>query len=343
MENNSKKQKLQHDDVKKSILQVRRVNEHPTLTRIKSHYPLRFMPQEDLNHAHNCIIVYALGYGGGMVQGDGTNVGILVDDNACLCLRTQGATKIYKTGLPEIVTNQTVTTTINTNGFMIYTPDHTSLYKNSTYHQEQSYKLKENASLIHIDWFSCGRNDQNDVNKNELWNINKLITRLSIEDSNQKKILCENLDLEANVNSNISVADKLGNATIFGILVLIGPKTAAIRNRLKIFTERQSFHQRREEINAITQHRQESDTFFYKEPLVSVSNLSDDLTVMRFASGSIDDIYKIIIETLSPLQSALNYIPYVDKCHEMEQYPFQCDVSFIQALKAYDDTQANTN
>jgi hypothetical protein len=162
-------------------------------------------------------------------------------------------------------------------------------------------------------------------------------------DSNQKKILCENLDLQANINSNISVADKLGNATIFGILVLIGPKTATIRNRLKIFTERQSFHQRREEINAITQHRQESDTFFYKEPLVSVSNLSDDLTVMRFASGSIDDIYKIIIETLSPLQSALNYIPYVDKCHEMEQYPFQCDVTFIQALKAYDDTQANTN
>ena len=337
-----KRQKVHHEDIPKSIVQVRRVNERSMITRIKSQYPLRFMPQDDLNHAYNCIIVYALGYGGGMVQGDGTNMEILVDDNACLCLRTQGATKIYKSGLPEIVTNQTVTTTISTNGFMIYTPDHTSLYKNSTYHQEQSYKLQENASLIHIDWFSCGRNDQNDVNKNELWNINKLITRLSIEDSSQKKILCENLDLEASSNSNISVADKLGNATMFGILILIGPKTVTLRNRLKIFTERQSFHQRREEINAITQHRHESNAFFYKEPLVSVSNLSADLTVVRFASGSIDDMYKIIIETLSPLESMLNYIPYIDKCHEMEQYPFQCDNSFIQALKAHDN-QVNGN
>lgn len=335
MENDIKRQKLHHEDVSKSIVQVRRVNERSTITRIKSQYPLRMMPQTDLNHTYNCIIVYALGYGGGMVQGDGTHMEILVDENACLCLRTQGVTKIYKSGLPEIVTNQTVTTTIHTNGFMIYTPDHASLFKNSTYHQRQSYKLQENASLIHIDWFSCGRGDRNDASKNELWNINKLITRLSIDDSSQKKILCENLDLEA--SSNISVADKLGNAIIFGILVLIGPKTVTLRNRLKIFTERQSFHQRRDEINAITQHRHEPSSFFYKEPLVSVSNLSEDLTVVRFASGCIDDVYKIIIETLSPLESMLNYIPYADKCHGMEQYPFQCDNTFIQALRAHDN------
>ena len=56
-------------------------------------YPVRFV---QLDNELDCSHVYMLGYGGGLVGGDINVVHMKVEDNAKLCLRTQGSTKVYK-------------------------------------------------------------------------------------------------------------------------------------------------------------------------------------------------------------------------------------------------------
>ena len=56
-------------------------------------YPVRFI---QVDNERDCSHVYLLGYGGGLVAGDINIIHMKVEQNAMLCLRTQGSTKVYK-------------------------------------------------------------------------------------------------------------------------------------------------------------------------------------------------------------------------------------------------------
>lgn len=89
---------------------------------------------------------------------------------------------------------------------------------------------------------------------------------------------------------------------VFGMLILYGPKTEAIRSSLKCFQNRQTFEERAHHKHSI--------------PFLSVNRKSDRLTVVRFMIPSIQEAYELLMEILRPLAVELNgFIPFQDRVH----------------------------
>jgi hypothetical protein len=99
------------------------------------------------------------------------------------------------------------------------------------------------------------------------------------------------LDLK---NTNYgTIAGKVGgsHAEVFGVLILVGNVTLAMRSNLNKFKERLRFRGKRPDI------RDDSAAGI----LVSVSEISPHATMMRFSGESMEGVYTFLVSILQPL------------------------------------------
>ena len=286
-------------------------------------YPIKFVvPTKDSNFS----IIYVLGFGGGLVSGDCVRIHGCVDENAVAVLKTQGSTKIFKS-ISDKNCEQEFVATIAQNGLLVYIPDPTTCFKQARFKQHQRYALHPLGSLIAVDWYTSGR-----MSEGEKWALECLQTKLEIMIDN-RRVLLENLDLHDTVGI-ASIAEKVGNASAFGSIVLVGPRTELLRTRAGAIMHRQTFKQRREDGDET--HREVGD----ETSLVSVSNLGDGVTVVRFIAYSTEDAYMFLMELLAPLSTGvLSSLtpPYSDRVHRLP-----CDTGHsrvVHALREYDRRQ----
>ena len=157
---------------------------------------------------------------------------------------------------------------------------------------------------------------------------------------NNKLEIYENLDLFSTNNSTFS--QKVGNAHVFGSMILIGKRTESIRNRLNCLRTRQNFHNF--EINTNKKRRREEEPLNFDDILVSVSNLNDNITIVRFIGDSMDDIYQLLSCILEPLLF-VGIHPYEDRIHGGMEGKVNCltRISSMRALKKFDEKILNTS
>jgi urease accessory protein len=128
--------------------------EMSSITRNFATYPLRLHISKT---GADCAHVFVLGYGGGMVGGDCVELKCEILENAQLCLRTQGSTKIFKSNEPvasRVATRQFTTVNIGPNGFVCMIPDHITCFKDARYAQETTYNLESTSNLCLVEWYS---------------------------------------------------------------------------------------------------------------------------------------------------------------------------------------------
>lgn len=343
----------QKERVAEGIIHITNDGKSSSIKRLYSSYPLRLMNQFLVTNRNDndCCILYILGYGGGALSGDTTTISCTLDDNCTLCLHTQGATKIYKKHnnmfSNDVITSHTITCCISSNSLLVHLPDHTSLFRDSCYKQKQVYHLHPTeGSLILVDWFSCGRKQQYHSDKSEQWNILQLTCETTLVNAvSNDVIIFDNLHLEPTMH--LSVADKVGYADIFGTIVLYGTRTKAVRDRLTVLTHRQTFKDYRHDSQVSHDSRNSYNTsnrgitngntnaalpYLFDEPLVSVSHLSNLLTIVKFAHGSIDEAYELVQEILKPINEDINHVPYDDRCRDASK----AVNSTISSLRKYD-------
>ena len=356
-----------------AIVNVEKYGKETRSSRLYSTYPIRLMEslikynnvkkryRDELgndnndnvklnNESSSYVTIFLISFGGGSVSGDEIDITLNVGIGANLCIRTQGNSKIYKSESNK-VQQQRINCNIQSKGFLVMMPDHTVCFEDANYKQEQIYNLttssnfndNENGSLVLVDWISSGRKHggRKESSTSEIWKLNQLKSKIKLVDDKENCLFLDNIHLyhsyDENNNVSISIEDKVGGASIFGLIVLFGPKTSLLRDRVSVLMQRQSFQNKKEsnnDFNDSNDNSSKSTKFFYSEPLVSVSELSSSLTVIRFASGCVESSYVFVKEVLKPLGKEMGFEPYADKVYTKEDYGY--DWYCLKELRNYD-------
>ena len=118
----------------------------------------------------------------------------------------------------------------------------------------------------------------------------------------------------------------MGNAEVFGAVVLIGPLTHLIRGNVLAMCQREKFSQRKSGDNhslvkydAGLSSEEERPSFHcsISRPMFSASIGSADgnACIFRFLTEGMEAGYRLLHEILSPLEVELGTRPYQDRIH----------------------------
>lgn len=88
-----------------------------------------------------------------------------------------------------------------------------------------------------------------------------------------------------------TIAEKVGHADVYGSLLLLGPRTRTLRSRLDVLKKRQSYEEYASSSN---------NSYDLRDPLVAVSHVHDEMTIVRFLANDLDDAYQLLAEMLYP-------------------------------------------
>lgn len=212
-------------------------------------------------------------------------------------LKTVGSKKIYRSNEGKQC-SQEIYGHVKKDGLLVLTPDPVICYEGGNYKATQEYTVQENASLVLVDWFSAGRQ-----NKDELWQYQSFENHVRVYSEEDHRCLFEQDQTIVNdMDNKVNVFNQPATESvkICGNIVLLGPKTSAIRSSLKDFQTRQAFLERCGQ----------------KQIPFNVTTVSEDLSVVRFTAPSQQFGYELLVELLRPLGRELNgTIPYAENIH----------------------------
>ncbi|KXJ93067.1 UreD urease accessory protein-domain-containing protein [Microdochium bolleyi] len=219
-----------------------------TLESITYQYPLKLISPNPSSTPHQpSVLVFLLSYGGGLVGGDQVDLGVTVRAGARLSIVTQGHTKVFNSIKPDIVTRQALSVEIGSKAALCLLPDPVQPFARSVYEQVQIFRLREDASLVLLDWVTQGR-----LARGEDWNLTRWSGRNEVwisaadDDAGDKDRGNASLDDASALKHRLLVRDSItldgipgpaqpqtlksqlhGNAVI-GTLVLRGPLTTTL-------------------------------------------------------------------------------------------------------------------
>lgn len=183
-----------------------------------------------LNNSHNCVWVYALSFGGGMVSADEVAFSISVEENARCLLTTQGSTKIFKATAStaasdnhEHVSNansaQIMNVEVENNALLLIVPGVIACFRAARYKQCQEVQLRSaSSSLFLLDWYSSGR-----INR-ERWEFEYFETSTRVTLSG-RVVFSDKTILDSTTSMKTSIADSMNNVNVIATVLLIGPIT----------------------------------------------------------------------------------------------------------------------
>jgi urease accessory protein len=172
--------------------------------------------------------VFLLTYGGGIVAGDSIDLDVKLDSITHLILLTQGSTKIFNTPSPDLVSRQHMTVHLKNRSALVYLPDPVQPFAHSAFSQSQIYHLeKEQGSLCVCDWVTSGRSA-----RGENWDIYEYKSRnevWSVDDAGKRRLLLrDNLILDKHGRTDMPLASRMDNYSVFGTLIVRGPKFSSL-------------------------------------------------------------------------------------------------------------------
>jgi len=204
----------------------------PVLRKLSYQYPLKLVapyplpPPDHTKHSLNPSLIYTvflLTYGGGIVAGDTINLEVTLNSGTRLILLTQGSTKIFKTPDSCTTSRQHMHVRLNHDAALVYLPDPVQPFAQTTFSQSQIYHLtKGEGSLCVCDWVTSGRSA-----KGENWDIYEYRSQnevWAIDDVGKGRLLLrDNLILDKHGRTDMQLASRMDNHSVFGTLIIRGP------------------------------------------------------------------------------------------------------------------------
>ncbi|TPX35109.1 hypothetical protein SmJEL517_g02455 [Synchytrium microbalum] len=152
-------------------------------------YPLRFLSaRKTLPTTPTSIAVYVLTFGGGMVSGDNIDMDVVVSPGCTLSLLSQASLKVFKQRAVSIkqwgnvpISNQrdvrqTINGLVSSNSLLAILPEPVTCFSSASFTQTQHITLEANASLVLLDWFTCGR-----MSRGEEWEFDSCSSTNTID------------------------------------------------------------------------------------------------------------------------------------------------------------------
>jgi urease accessory protein len=179
------------------------------VTSVRAASPLKLLTPRNAGPA---AWVYASTYGGGLVNGDALRIGVAVGPAATVVLSTQASTKVYRS--PD-GTRSDIAARVADGGTLVSMPDPVVCFTGAGYEQHQAYDLAPGASLVVVDWLSCGR-----LARGERWAFDRYRSTLRV--SLEGRIVCHDaLTLSA---EDGSLPDRLDRFETLATVTMIGPR-----------------------------------------------------------------------------------------------------------------------
>jgi len=221
------------------------------LTRLSHKPPMRWLPLQSSRVEKSGAAVAAMSnYGAGLLPGDVNTVELHCQKGARLGILTQGSNRIYKLKKclegQRQVAKSTLQATVEEGAFLVVAPDPTAPFATSRFHQQQSFVVHPNSSLISVDWFSAGR-----IANGERWQANFISseTKLSLlrNDEEEEELLvwdATTLDQQQQMNNNAHFGNQVSSNPFgfdlgensfnaFASVLLYGKESLAVVERLQ--------------------------------------------------------------------------------------------------------------
>jgi urease accessory protein len=268
------------------------------LDRLYCSYPLKLVPQQ-AQKASELIQMYAIGHGGGLVSGDYIHLDVTLNQQSMLLLKTQGSTKVYKSiqlqGM-ECPARSLISGDLRDQSLLLSLPDPITCFTDSSLLQAQTYRLTDKSSCCLVEWFTCGRESSG-----EIWRASRIRSNVKVF-VQDRLVLLENLDLQSSCLGSFS--DKIGGCVCFGSVILVGPRTLELRERLQVLKQRQSF----------TNHKSAIERGSNVDPLLSLAEVPGG-AILRFSAVSVEDSYCLLALIFSTLgrELKLSPSPYLER------------------------------
>lgn len=102
------------------------------------------------------VWAFTSSFGGGLVAGDETQLDLNLGPNARCFLGTQASTKVYRNPA-SLPCGHRTQAFLADDALLVFAPDPVQLFADAAYTQRQSFHLAPTASLVLVDWLTCGR------------------------------------------------------------------------------------------------------------------------------------------------------------------------------------------
>lgn len=217
------------DLVKRASLRVERGARTSVVTRAEARSPLALRTPR--NHGH-AAWVFTSSHGGGLVSGDHALLDVTVADDAALVLATQASTKAYRArggGTLGEISRLETRVQVGEGALACLLPDPLVPFAGARIAQSVEATLAPSGSVIVWDAITAGR-----VARGERWAFEHLESRVLV-DGPRGRLVTENVRLRPTE----SRAFALPGFDAFGLLVLLGPRVAALAAGLLDRTSRE--------------------------------------------------------------------------------------------------------
>lgn len=160
------------------------------------------------------VWAYASNFGGGLVAGDQTRLGLRIGPDARCFFGTQASTKVYRNPL-RLPCSHATHAILDSGALLVFAPDPVQAFAGSTYRQSQQFHLANGAGLVLLDWFTSGR-----AARGERWAFDHFQSRNDVFVDGQR-IFVDSILLDLK-NGDLASPHRTGRFNCFATLLLIG-------------------------------------------------------------------------------------------------------------------------
>ncbi len=197
------------------VVETACVGGRSNVVRLSSRAPLKLLTPRTRGLA---ATVFTSTYGGGLLANDTIALNVRCGPETALVLRTQSATKVYRSadGSPA---SQKLAATVDADATLVSLPDPVTCFAGAAYEQRQSIDLAAGASLLLLDGYTAGRSA-----RGESWAFDRYHARAEIRRLG-RPIFADALRLDR-ADDSIAKAFRGGRFACVSMLVLLGPTFA---------------------------------------------------------------------------------------------------------------------
>lgn len=278
-----------------ATLEVQLVSGQSVVTSAFATSPLKLLTPRARGQS---VWAFTSSFGGGLVAGDQTRLGLRLGTDARCFLGTQASTKIYRN--PSLKPCSHVTdVALDAGSLLVLAPDPVQAFASSTYIQRQEFHLAPSASLVLLDWLSSGRAARGErwafnrfQSRNEVWNTSASATGDRPSLPQGKRVFLDSLLLDS-ASGSLDSPHRTGRFNCFALLLFLGPLVRQIAVRL---------------LNSISQEPVGRDT-----ALVCSASPVCDGAMLRAAGETVETVRRELHHHLEPLCDLLGDDPWARK------------------------------
>lgn len=144
----------------KSQLEVSRVRDQNTATKLVSQSPLKLIPTASIKDE---LRIMTSSYGGGVLQGDQIEFEIECQPHSSLLLQSQGNQHLYKSNRVDGQAFQKISGTLHHGSKALIIPEPTVLHDQADFYQVQEWDCHPDSNLLLLDYIHIGRSENGEA------------------------------------------------------------------------------------------------------------------------------------------------------------------------------------